>query len=246
MADEAGQWHQRVALITGSSSGIGAATACLLAARGATVVVNSSRSAEAGERLAADIRGHYIRADVGDADGARKLVADALDRCGRLDALVNNAGRTALIPLDDLDGPTVDTWNDILGLNVIGTWNVIQAAMPALRSAGGAIVNVSSVAGTRPAGSSIPYATSKAALDHLTRLVAKVAGPQVRCNGVAPGLVDTPWTADWHDAREAYRAAVPLRMSGSPDDVARVIADVLEWRYVTGAVVTVDGGASLL
>ena len=186
----------KVALVTGSSSGIGAATARLLAAGGATVVVNSSRSIEAGQALADELAGaSYIQADIADEAEARQLVDGAVERHGRLDILVNNAGTTAVIPHHDLEAATPEIWRRIFGVNVIGTWQVSVAAVPYLKASGdGAIVNVSSIAGHRAAGSSIPYAASKAALSHMTTLLANVLGPEIRVNAVAPGLVDTPWT----------------------------------------------------
>ena len=149
-------------------------------------------------------------------------MAAALERWGRLDTLVNNAGTTAVIPHHDLEAASVDVWRRIFEVNVFGTWAMTVAAMPALREAHGSIVNVASVAGVRPTGSSIPYAASKAALNHMTVLLAKVVGPEVRVNAVAPGLVDTPWTADWDVVREVVRQVAPLKRSGQPEDVAEV------------------------
>ena len=119
------------------------------------------------------------------------------------------------------------------------------AAVPALKASHGSIVNVASVAGVRPTGSSIPYAASKAALNHMTVLLAKVVGPEVRVNAVAPGLIDTPWTADWDFVREVVQQAAPLKRSGQPDDVAEVIVALARSAYVTGQVVVVDGGLSI-
>jgi ketoreductase RED2 len=107
------------------------------------------------------------------------------------------------------------------------------------------VVNVSSVAGVRPTGSSIPYAVSKAALNHLTALLANVTGPEVRINAVAPGLVRTPWTEGWGPLHDSMGERVPAGRSGEPDDIARVIVDVAAARYLTGQVVVVDGGMSL-
>jgi len=118
--------------------------------------------------------------------------------------------------------------------------------MPHLRASGaGVVVNVSSLAGVRPTGSSIPYAASKAALNHLTRLLANVVGPEVRVNAVAPGLIDTPWTADWDDVRAGVNAMAPLKRSGQPDDVADAVVALVDASYVTGQVWVVDGGLSL-
>jgi ketoreductase RED2 len=234
-------------LVTGSSSGIGAATARHFAAAGATVVVNSSTSAESGEALAAELPGaSYVQADVSDEHQARRLIDEVVARHGRLDVLVNNAGTTQVIPHNDLGAASPDVWRRIFDVNVIGTWQVTVAAVDHLRSSGrGQVVNVSSVAGERPTGSSIPYACSKAAVSHMTRLLANVLGPDVRVNAVAPGLVDTPWTADWDFVREFVKAQAPLQRSGRPEDVAEVIVGLARAAYVTGEVVLVDGGLSL-
>jgi ketoreductase RED2 len=120
------------------------------------------------------------------------------------------------------------------------------AAVPHLRSSGnGQVVNVSSLAGERPTGSSIPYACSKAAVSHMTRLLAGSLGPDIRVNAVAPGLVDTPWTADWDAVREYVTAQAPLRRTATADDVAEVIFGLARSAYVTGEVVLVDGGLHL-
>jgi ketoreductase RED2 len=241
-----GDYDGKVVLVTGSTSGIGEATARAFAAAGATVVVNSRSSVEAGERLAAELPGaSYVQADVGIEDDARGLVAEVLARHGRLDVLVNNAGTTEVIAHHDLEAATLEVWRRIFEVNVFGTWAVTVAAMPALRESRGAVVNVGSIAGLRPTGSSIPYASSKAALHHQTVLLAKVAGPEVRVNAVAPGLVDTPWTADWDTIRQFVSAVAPLKRSGTPEDVAPVILALASAQYVTGQVVAIDGGLTL-
>ncbi|MGO8872452.1 MAG: SDR family NAD(P)-dependent oxidoreductase [Acidimicrobiales bacterium] len=234
-------------LITGSSSGIGAATARLFAAAGATVVVNSSTSVDAGQALAAELPvASYVRADVSDEGEARGLIDQVLDRHGRLDVLVNNAGTTQVIPHGDLEAASADVWRRIFDVNVIGTWQVTVAAVAALRASGsGQIVNVSSLAGERPTGSSIPYACSKAAVSHMTRLLANTLGPDIRVNAVAPGLVDTPWTADWDAVREFVTAQAPLQRTATPADVAEIIMGLARSTYVTGEVVLVDGGLHL-
>jgi ketoreductase RED2 len=235
-----------VALVTGSSSGIGAATARAFAEAGAAVLVNSARSVSDGEAVAASLPDAlYVQGDITQAGTPERLVASALDRWGRLDTLVNNAGTTAVIPHHDLAAASVDVWRRIFEVNVFGTWAMSVAAMPALREARGSVVNVASVAGVRPTGSSIPYASSKAALNHQTALLAKVVGPEVRVNAVAPGLVDTPWTADWDVIRSAVQQLAPLRRSGRPEDVAEVILSLARSAYVTGQVLVVDGGLSI-
>ena len=242
-----GSLQGKVALVTGSSSGIGAATAKALASRGAAVVVNSATSVEAGKALAAELPlATYVQADIADPDQARDLVARAVTVHGHLDILVNNAGTTEVIAHPNLEAATPDVWRRIFDVNVIGTWQVTVAAVPHLRARGdGVVVNVSSVAGHSTRGSSIPYATSKAAVSHMTELLANVLGPDVRVNAVAPGLVDTPWTADWDVVREFVRAQAPLQRSGTPEDIADVILGLVEARYVTGEIVMVDGGLHL-
>src|SRR3984957_15475456 len=179
-----------VVAVTGSSSGIGAATARAFAAEGAAVLINSARSVEEGEAVAAELpNALYVQGDITDPEVPGRLVAAALERWGRLDTLVNNAGTTALIPHHDVEAATVDVWRRIFEVNVFGTWSMTVAALPALQEAKGSVVNVSSLAGVRPTGSSIPYAASKAALHHMTVLLAKVVGPDVRVNAVAPGLI---------------------------------------------------------
>ncbi|MGD0081863.1 MAG: SDR family oxidoreductase [Acidimicrobiales bacterium] len=248
----AGRLSGKVALVTGSASGIGAATARALSAEGATVVVNSATSVEAGEALATElIDASYVRADIAKPEAAAALVEQAVDTHGRLDILVNNAGTTVKIPHNDFASVTPEVWGKILGVNVLGTWSVTAAAVPHLQAAAdgargaAAIVNVTSLAGLRPAGSSIPYAVSKAAVNHLTLLLANVLGPEIRVNAVAPGLVDTPWTAEWELERNYVRAMSPLKSSSTPEDVAEVIVGLVHARQVTGEVVAIDGGLHL-
>jgi ketoreductase RED2 len=234
-------------VVTGSCSGIGAAAARLMAAEGARIVVNSVASVAAGEALAAELPGAaYVQADISDESQARALVAATLERYGRLDILVNNAGATRVIPHHDLAAVTDEDWQRILGTNVVGTWYVTRAAVDALRAdGGGCVINVTSIAGVRPTGSSIPYAVSKAALNHLTVLLANVLGPEIRVNAVAPGLVDTPWTADWGPVKEMWAERAPLRRTGTPEDVARACLTLATADWMTGEVVLVDGGMHL-
>jgi ketoreductase RED2 len=234
-------------MVTGSSSGIGEETARRFSDAGATVVVNSKSSVPAGEAVAASLpRASYVQGDISSEADVARLVSTCLERHGRLDVLVNNAGTTEVIAHSDLHAADLSVWRRIFEVNVFGTWALSVAAMDALRDTSGAIVNVSSIAGLRPTGSSIPYASSKAALNHMTVLLAKVAGPQVRVNAVAPGLVDTPWTEDWDEIRGLVGAIAPMRRSGKPSDVAQVIVSLASAPYVTGQVIAIDGGLTLV
>ena len=237
----------QVVLITGSSSGIGAAAARQFAASGATVIINSVTSVDAGQALAAELPdATYVQADVADEADAARLIEEVVATHGRLDVLVNNAGTTAVIPHGDLEAANPEVWRRIFDTNVIGTWQLTVAAVPHLRASGqGQVLNVSSLAGERPVGSSIPYACSKAALSHMTRLLANTLGPDIRVNAVAPGLVDTPWTAEWDVVREFVKAQAPLQRSATPEDVAEVIMGLARSTYMTGQIVLVDGGLSL-
>lgn len=252
-----GRFDGTVVLVTGSSSGIGAETARAFVREGATVVVNSSSSVEAGEAVAAELTdlaaaagagatASYIRADVSSAEERAHLVDTLIERHGRLDVLVNNAGVTKVIAHHDLDAVTEDVFRRILDVNVIGTFEMTKLALPHLRSTGdAAVVNITSIAGIRQFGSSVPYAVSKAALNHLTELLANVSGPAVRINAVAPGLVRTPWTADWGPLHDDMVNRAPLGRSAEPEDIAEVVVDVAAARYLTGQVIVVDGGMTL-
>jgi len=237
----------KAVIVTGSSSGIGAAVARRLAGLGAGIVVNSASSAEAGQRIAAELADAvYVQGDIGDPATAAALVAAAEQRWGRLDGLVNNAGVTVDVPLDDIDAVTAGHWDKVLRINVAGTFLVSQAALPLLRRAGdGWIINITSLAGIRQTGSSLPYAVSKAAVGHLTAIMAKHAGGGVRVNAVAPGLVATPWTEQWHDRRAGVELVAPLHRVATPEDIAEACLALITTRYATGQTFLVDGGLGL-
>jgi ketoreductase RED2 len=235
-------------IVTGSSSGIGEAIARRLSGLGGGVVINSAKSAEAGQRLAAELPDAvYVQGDIGAPATATALVAAAERRWGRLDGLVNNAGVTVDVPLPDIDAVTVEHWNTVLRTNVVGTFLVSQAALPLLRRAGdGWIINITSLAGVRQTGSSLPYAVSKAALDHLTTIMAKHAGDGVRVNAVAPGLVATPWTQDWHERKAGVELVAPLHRVATASDIADAALALIGARYATGQTLVVDGGLGLV
>jgi ketoreductase RED2 len=209
------------------------------------VIVNSSRSVEEGEALARSLPDAlYVQADVAQEEEAKRLVATALERFGKLDVVVNNAGTTRRVPFQDLDGADDELWQRILAVNLMGPWYVSRAAAPALRETKGSIVNVGSVAGLIAGGSSLPYAVSKAALHHLTRTLAQALAPDVRVNAVAPGLVDTPWTAGW-ESNQAIVARTPLGRAATPEDIADAVDFLAHAQFATGQVLAVDGGLTL-
>ncbi len=236
-----------VAIVTGSSSGIGERTAQRLSELGAAVVVNSSSSVAAGQAVADALPGEslYVQADIADPEQCQHLLNATVERFGRLDLLVNNAGWTTLVDHRDLEALTEEIFRKTFEVNVFGTWQLTKMAMPLLReSSDGHVVNITSIAGVRPVGSSIAYSMSKAALNQMTRLLAKSHGP-VRVNAVAPGLVATPWTDDWAAQHEAVKARAPLKRSATPDDCVEAALGLLRNRYATGQVFVVDGGLTL-
>ncbi len=237
---------ERVALITGSTSGIGAATARRLFRDGYRVALHSRRSADVGKRMAAELSGaSYHQADLSDEATTRALVADVVRHHGRLDVLVNNAGESIRIPHADLKAATPAVWRRMLDINLIAPFVLVTEAEPALRQAKGCVVNIGTHSGVRPKGASIPYATAKAGLHHVTRLLALALGPDIRVNAVAPGLVDTPMAAGWPEATELWNTKAPMRRSAKPEDIADLVAALCANDYVTGEIIIADGGLNL-
>ncbi len=247
ISGEPGPLAGQVVLVTGSTSGIGEAIVRHVAAAGARVLINSVRSVDAGEALAAELgdAAAYVQGSIAEAGVAQRLVDAVVDRWGRLDVLVNNAGTTQVIDHHDLDAASVDVWREIFETNVFGTWEMCRVAAPHLAERQGSILSITSLAGLRPTGSSIPYACSKAALNHLTALLAATLGPDVRVNAIAPGLVDTPWTADWDTVREYVSNVAPMKRSAAPEDMVELVLTLCTSTYLTGQVIAVDGGLGL-
>lgn len=241
------EFDGKVVLVTGASRGIGEQVATRFADLGARVAVNSSTSSAAGQAVAERLGGIYCQADIADDGAARAMVDEVVAAFGRLDVVVNNAGMTRVIPHGDLEAVTDEVWNEILGVNLLGTWHVTRAAVPHLQRAdNGSVINVSSIAGVKTLGSSIPYAVSKAGLNHMTRLLAKLLGPDVRVNAVAPGLVHTPWTESWDEVRKMVEEITPMRSEAVPDDIAEACLYLARSTFVTGDVLFVDGGHQLV
>lgn len=236
----------KVALVTGGVSGIGRAVALRFLAEGAAgVAVNYSRSEREAAETAALLgeRGLVVRADVADSAQVRRMVDEVIARFGRLDILVNNAATTRYCTFDEVDEAL---WTRVLAVNLNGPFFCIKAVVPPMRAqGGGVIVNVSSVGGIAPVGSSAAYSVSKAGLNHLTRVAAKALGPTIRVNGVAPGLVFTRWNADRpREAQEAQIQEAPLKMGGQPEDIANAVLFFAsdQSRFITGQTLIVDGG----
>ncbi len=242
---------RKVALVTGSATGIGRAAALRLARDGLAVTVNYSRSEKEARETFDAVRALGVpallcRASVADDSAVREMVARCRAELGGLDVLVNNAGTTHFIDHADLDALTDPVWDDILGVNLKGTFYCCRAALPALRERRGAIVNVTSVAGLQGHGSSIPYAASKAAVNCMTKSLARAFAPDVRVNAVAPGPVLTRWLADHMEQVERSLLVTPMRRASAPDDIADVIAFLaLGTGLMTGQVVVVDGGRTM-
>jgi len=241
------EFSGKVAIVTGSSSGIGEAIARRLSALGASLVINSASSIEAGSRIAGELGNNalYVQADISDKAAGERLLAATIARFGRLDILVNNAGWTTVVPHHDLEALSDEIFAKTFAINVTGTWLLTKAAMPHLMKSDDAnVINITSIAGVRPIGSSIAYSMAKAALNQMTRLLAKSCAP-VRVNAVAPGLVETPWTRDWQAQHEAVRARAPLKRSAIPEDCVEAVLGLLRSRYATGQIFVVDGGLTL-
>ncbi|MGZ5910788.1 MAG: SDR family NAD(P)-dependent oxidoreductase [Reyranella sp.] len=242
---------ERVALVTGSTSGIGAAVARRLACEGYAVALHGRRSADAGRAMAAELPGaSYHQADLGDEAATRDLVAAVVRHHGRLDVLINNAGEAVRIPHTDLKGATPAVWRRMLDINLIAPFVLTAEAEPALRKSAesgrpASIVNIGTHAGARPKGASIPYAVAKAGLHHATRLLALALGPAIRVNCVAPGLVETPMGADWPEATALWNTKSAMRRAARPEDIADLVAALVANDYVTGEIVIADGGLNL-
>ena len=247
----ASQPSDRVALVTGSTSGIGAAIARRLARDGLVVALHSRASVAAGHALAQELgRASYTQADLSETASAGRLIEEVRRKHGRLDVLVNNAALTQVIPHAELASAGAEVWRRLYEVNVVAPWLLIAEAEPLLRGHArderpGCVVNISSHAGVRPKGASIPYAVSKAALNHMTRLLAVALAPDIRVNAVAPGLVDTPMTAGWTETQALWRTRAPMRRAAKPAEIADVVAMLVASDYVTGEVLVVDGGLNL-
>lgn len=256
---ERGELFGKVAIVTGSATGIGAAVAVGLARRGANVVVNYSKSEKEARATAAAVsetgaQALVIQGDVAADADCRKLAAAAQDAWGRIDILVNNAGTTKFAGHGDLEALSADDFAQIYAVNVIGAFQMIRAAAPALKASGsGSVVNISSIAGIAGIGSSVAYAASKGALNTMTLSLARVLGPEIRINAVCPGYVATRWFTDrfgqatTDKISEDQAQQTPLKRAGAPDDIADSVIFFCSpaSRHITGELISVDAGLHL-
>ncbi len=257
---EKGDLHGKVAIVTGSATGIGAAVAEGLARRGANIVVNYTKSeAEAHATSAAvkaagaDVR--IVQGDVARDEDCRRLAGEAAAAWGRIDILVNNAGTTKFVTNHaDLDSLSAEDFARIYAVNVIGPFQMIRACIAPLRAGGsGSVVNVSSIAGVAGIGSSVAYAASKGALNTMTYSLARALAPQVRVNAVCPGYVDTPWFVKQFGpemAEKISEAEGKRNLLQRVADGAEIAKTVLffagpESANITGETLLSDGGMHL-
>ena len=248
-----------VAIVTGSSSGVGAATAVQLAQRGVNLVVNYSSNAAGAESTKAaceafGVEVEVVQANVADDAQCRALAAAADQRWGRIDALVNNAGTTKFCAHTDLDGLDAADFQDIYAVNTIGAYQMVRAVAPAMKRGGrGSIVNVASIAGVMGVGSSIAYAASKGAMITLGLSLARALGPEIRVNTVCPGFIQGEWLKEgmgeavYEKAKSNLEANTPLRATATADRVAESILLFLAGAdLITGETLLVDGGHHLM
>lgn len=249
--------HEKpVALVTGGGTGIGRSAVLALAAAGYDVAINYSSSkgaavetANAAHDLGAETI--LLQCDVSDDPAVREMLAQVEQRFGRLDVLVNNAGTTSAISPKDFDGVTAENWDRVFAVNVRGMFQVTRAAVPLLKAAGnGCVVNTASIVGLRPGPQPLAYATSKAAVVSLTKVLALNLGPEIRVNAVAPGWMEGDWMKrmlnDKYDSLMERRARqTPLKRCVTADDVAETMLGLVRSnRFVTGEVIVIDGGFS--
>jgi 3-oxoacyl-[acyl-carrier protein] reductase len=249
---------RKVAIVTGSATGVGAAAAILLAEKGCNVVVNYTRSKAEAEETAGACRAKgaqtiVFQADVADDDACRAMVEAAADKWGRIDYLINNAARTKFNPFPKLDGVSKQDFLDIYAVNVVGAYQMVRAVTPYMKKQGkGAIVNDSSIGGVTGIASSIPYAASKAALNLMTKSLAHVLAPEIRINAVVPGMIQTRWLKgglgeeQYEALLKAQSQELPLKRVATAEDIAKVLVWFLtDADLITGETLIVDSGIHL-
>lgn len=248
---------RKTAIVTGSATGVGAATALGLARRGYDVLINYAKSeaeARASEQACREAGADTLlmQGDVAD-DGACRALADAaLARWGRIDGLVNNAGITTFAGPANWEALDAQTFQHIMGVNVVGAFQMVRACAVHLKARQGAIVNVSSIAGALGIGSSVPYVASKGAVNAMTLHLARALAPDIRVNAVCPGLITTRWfvqgvgQAAYEKLKTGYERSAPLQRACTAEDVAEAVIWLLDGaRTVTGELLLLDSGMHL-
>jgi 3-oxoacyl-[acyl-carrier protein] reductase len=252
------------AIVTGSASGLGAATAAILAKGGGKIAVNYSSSKKEAEETAdlcrkAGAEVIVVQGDVSRDEDCRKIV-HAVGGWAKLDILVNNAGTTKHVPHHDMDGLSAEDFQRIYAVNTIGPFQMIRAARAMLEAAAkasgraSAVVNISSVAGIGGGGSSVAYAASKGALNTMTQSLARALAPLIRVNTVCPGYIDTPWFTKGRGAdgakqvRDMVVSRVPLKSASTADDIAQLVCFLAlpQSGQMTGEFVRMDAGMHLI
>jgi 3-oxoacyl-[acyl-carrier protein] reductase len=247
-----------VCIVTGSATGIGAACAIELAKRGCRTVINYTKSEAEAKETAKACEQHgsealLVRANVAEDADCRRMAEAALAKWGRIDGLVNNAGTTKVaFNHAELDALSAADFQQVYGVNVIGAFQMVRAVAPAMRKqGGGAVVNISSIAGVMGIGTSVAYAASKGALNTMTLSLARALGPQIRVNAVCPGFVETRWLREaigpaYERVKERSVSQAPLQKVSMPEDIARAVLWLLDGAdMVTGEFIIVDGGMHL-
>ena len=251
--------RNKVAIVTGSSSGVGASTAQLLASLGCNLVINYNSNPAGADAVAAECEKHgaetlTVKANVANDDECRSLANQAIQKWGRVDVLVNNAGATKFVDHANLAGLSAEDFHKIYGVNVIGAYQMVRAVSEQMKSqeSGGAIVNVASIAGVAGVGSSIAYAASKGAMITMTLSLARALGPSIRVNVVCPGFIEGEWLKEglgddvYKKAHEAARKGAPLGITATADTVAdSILYFIVGPQIVTGESIIVDGGRHL-
>jgi len=249
----------KVAIVTGSATGLGAAVALRLADQGCNVVINYTKSeAEAKETLAAceakGVEAILGQGDVGEDADCRRIVQAAVDKWGRVDVLVNNAGGTKFADHAKLDELNAEDFLWIYKVNVVGAYQMIRACEPHMKKAGkGSVVNISSIAGVTGIGSSVAYAASKGALNTMTLSLARSLAPVVRVNAVCPGFIGTRWFSDrfgtqtFEGIKRQQEETTPLRRAGTPEDIAAAVVFFCGEGsdHITGETLITDAGLHL-
>jgi 3-oxoacyl-[acyl-carrier protein] reductase len=247
---------RRVAVVTGGATGVGAATALLLAQRGHDVLINYHRSADAAAEVVAACRvagadALAVQGDIAAETTCRDIARTAVERWGRIDALVHSAGATRFVPIANLDGVNADDFHTIFGVNTVGPFQMARAAAPHMPQ-GSSIVSVSSIAAQSGNGSSLPYVVSKAALNALTLGLARALAPKVRVNAVLPGLIEGRWMREglgdeaYERVKGQYADNSLLGKAATPEHIASAIAWLLDPAcLMTGQLMVVDAGFML-